>query len=874
MSVLTVLVAPRGPAGGVLDVLQDYSALGLLDPFLWVDPGGVTPSRVTALEVRDGRRTGTTLEDALAHRQRTRVRVCVLVPKVGDAPAVSADVEHHVADLVQATSGGARVDRIRCVLTRAGSGAGGGDLAREGWHNVLVAPEESQGPGRAHTILPPSTDPVTIARHAAPVVAGVLGLWRDVDDAPLQDLPVLPGRTVRTVRSFYRRLDASDVEQALRSRVLSMAHGTPLPREHGQPAAYVEDVPLATGTMAAALWTKHAGVLRGPRVPAAQQPVTKIGALAALRMLFGFLWAAVKNAPGQWYARTVNRVSSTAAGTVHSAVFGAGEAAYTVVVKGVTGSGLPAGWAETADAGARLDDAVTGPALARAHEPGATLAGLWRDYAAAALTLADGGRRDPLLPPVQIGATRGVLRSVADCVPSPGDDFTEIPGYVAATLGVSRMAAADVLGQADFAHRLDHLARDPAAALDADRTRQALSAWQRSRERSFAAQVGGTLATQFRAVSAEIAQLVAGLGRAAAAQDPDAAGGVKQRRLARWMRIVLALFLLLVVVVVTLGAAEIVAWDSLWPWLGWGAGTWLVVSLLLFLTQQRELFRELNRRREVVAQADAMRANLRQALQDQRRLAGAYRQFLGWSRVLGAFLAAPFGDEPATVGDGVAVGEGLPRTTRFGRAVVDEEEVAEAAVLIRRDVFTTGWLTAPFEAAVEDVGRRLGVDGYELREHPDRVFEAPGGPGGTALTRWGGLLEREGSGTSSADALWGAVLASLVGPRVEIGQGLVSRIAPATALDGTTESLADFMAGVDGSAPEVGRQRFDGAVLTQDARMRVAHAVEQSVRAQAQDGLGRVAVLTQLGEGLPAYEYAVDVAPVEAGPVADPDWVF
>jgi len=179
MDALSMVVAPQGPADGVLDVLQDYSALGLVAPFLWVDSSNVTSVRVLAREVRDGRQVGTTVEDALTRSRWARIRVCVVVPMLPGASVVPTEVEQQIAELVQSTSGGAQVDRLRCVVTRPGQDHGAGDLAREGWHNLLVAPEDSRGPGSGHSVLPPSTDPVGIGQQApVRVLIGLCGLRR------------------------------------------------------------------------------------------------------------------------------------------------------------------------------------------------------------------------------------------------------------------------------------------------------------------------------------------------------------------------------------------------------------------------------------------------------------------------------------------------------------------------------------------------------------------------------------------------------------------------------------------------------------------------------------------------------------------------
>ncbi|HEY0216689.1 MAG TPA: hypothetical protein VGC57_09890 [Cellulomonas sp.] len=858
MVALSVVLAPRGPAAGVLDALQDLSSLSLVEPFLWVSAEHTAGGPVPAVEVRAGRRYRTTLQDVLVQRSPDRVRVCVLVPFLATVPDVPAVVEETVAEIAGTSSGGARVERLRCILARPGAGAGLGELAREGWHNLLVAPQDADGPTRGHVLLPATADPLDLGRHGAPLVAGLLGLWTGLEQAPLDDQPALPGRTVRLVRSFYRNLDAGEVERVVRDRVGSMRAGLPLPREHGQSAVYVEDLRLATSSMARALWTKHADVLQGPRVGARAEAVRRVGVLAALRMLIGFLGAAVRNAPAAWYAAVVNQVSSAVASSVHATVFGAAPSAYEVVVKGVTSRGLPVGWDEISEAARQLDDSLVVPGEPREHETAEHSAELWRDYTRAALTLADGGLRDPALPPVQIGSARGVLRSATDIAPGAEAAFTEISGYVAASTGTAQVGPVDVLGAATLRQRLDALSQDPAAALEADRARQALARWQEARSSSFAIQVGAVLGRRVTEVAAETRTLLARIAALAAASDADSASRAHQRRLARWLRLLLIAVSVVLVVVVGVAVAGVVG-PVLALVLAAGAlVSWFAATVVLFMTQQRALFREIHRRKVAVTQMEATRANLRHALRDLRRLTAAYRQFLAWSAVLAVVLEQPFGTAPVDVAaDAGGQLYGLGHATRLGRATVDEAVVDEAATLLRRDVFVTGWLTAPFETVVREAPDRIGSDAYDLRRDPEALYGLPVEPGASLLARWQAALVAEGVGRTGGDALWHRVLSDLDGRAHELGDRLVGSVQPC---DGRRPlPRADFMAGIDESEIPPSGLHFDPAPLSAAARARGAGEVDLNVGLTRRRGLGHLAVLTQVGAGLPTYD-------IELGP--------
>src|SRR5258706_13651600 len=149
MPELTVFLAPAGPAASVLDALVDLSGAGLVDPFVWVTDGGEqqTSGVHVATEVVGGRRIPTTLQGTVADSESQRARFCVLVPLLAGARTVAGDVEQELREIVAFRANRRlQVTPVRCLLAPP-SGVGSVDAAaRDGWHNVLVAPEDSKGP--------------------------------------------------------------------------------------------------------------------------------------------------------------------------------------------------------------------------------------------------------------------------------------------------------------------------------------------------------------------------------------------------------------------------------------------------------------------------------------------------------------------------------------------------------------------------------------------------------------------------------------------------------------------------------------------------------------------------------------------------------
>ncbi|MCV7080119.1 hypothetical protein H7H37_00975, partial [Mycolicibacterium insubricum] len=82
---MTVLLVPRGESSEIISVLADYSAVELVDPFVWVDPADIGRTSIPATFVHGGRSHADVLQRILTEQRYQRVRVAVLVP--ADAPA-------------------------------------------------------------------------------------------------------------------------------------------------------------------------------------------------------------------------------------------------------------------------------------------------------------------------------------------------------------------------------------------------------------------------------------------------------------------------------------------------------------------------------------------------------------------------------------------------------------------------------------------------------------------------------------------------------------------------------------------------------------------------------------------------------------------
>ncbi|MGU3291487.1 hypothetical protein [Williamsia sp. M5A3_1d] len=852
MTDLTVFLGSSAVGAAVLDALRDLSAGGLTDRFYWVDSGDVVSSSVVAQEVDAGTARRVDLADIIASRNHARTRLCVVVPLVAGAMAPADSAIGFVDDLLATSAGAASMTRVRAIVARSGSPAAT-SIAVEGWHNTLIAAEDARGPNAGRVVLSDTSDVVAVGRHTAPAIASIVGLWGDIADGPFDAELAAPGQVIRVCRSFYRRFDTDDAESALRRAVFDTGNTLPVPRGSAVGSVrHVDDPALAADQMARALWTKHRAVLRSARIAPTTTAPEKIGVWAAIRMLASFLVAAFKNAPGQWYASIVRRSSTRAAQLVHTTVYGTGDSAYSVVVNGIDATGSPADLDQIGAAASRMDDALSEVAGDRTHSALPDLGPVWEDFVGGAMTLADGGERVQGMPPIQIGAQRGVLRSVSDCVASAEEKF-DIAGPVAAVVGSTSIGANEGHRLTDLANRLRAAEADPMVGVAARATFEELRKWAARHSASYGARVGSILLGEITACRREIQGLLARIATGAAHGDPGAEAQNRQRALARLLQIVSVVFAVVVATFVVLAGIRIVN-----PLVGAGLAVatlvvWMITVVITFVRGQRDLFQELSRRQADEAQSEADKANLRAAVRDLRRMAFAHGQYQSWATVVGEVLRRPFGVHDDTENMSPLIGYGLPLSTKFAVAHPDQDVVADAGLHYRRELFTVGWLGSVWQECLVSAGRGIGAVGQDVRENPRLIYSEPGVGSGSALDLFARRIVDEAVTDEGSEALWSKVVASLTSPGSAVAATLIQRVTTVT--DGALQesSIEDFMAGID--SEDHGVQYFDDALFSDVAVAAGRNRIATTFRRVVRTGLGSVGVATQLSEALPEFDF-------------------
>lgn len=876
---LVVVAARRSTIVSLVDVLRDWSSIGLIGPVHAVDVDSMRPGEllVPCTVVAAGANRGAVLQEEAASRESAdmssdTVRLCALTEITDTVSSVSDDEALSLLETVRTALPGVEIVPLHLIGIALHGATPTQELGWLGWHNVVIAPENSLAPTQGVSpIVSGTNDPVRVT-HFAAAVCSLGGLWAAEPSGPLDARPIAPGRAMVAARSFTRHLSAAAVESELLTRLADVGQGYPVPLFEGASAWVIEDEVAAVTDMAEALLTKHADLFARPREMPRPTPPKRIGAIDALKMLFTFLGQAIRNAPKAFLNRAISDASARTAALVGGAVFGKGEAAYAVVVHGVRADGLPASWADIDEALEVAAAHVVGrPAV---HRSDADLSTLWKDFVGGGLTLLDAGARSPEMPPRMTGSRRGIVTTATRVAPDPAECFAPAQG-VAPYLRDPEVSSYDPVAARALHDQLATLGeRQPHILGQVSSAKTDLQHWFRDRERSYTGRVGLRLMQAVAGVRDEITSYSAALRAAQSASEVPSQIEQQQRGLASKLKLACVLALLAFLAVGVITALGSPGWRFLVAMTVAIAAVWLAASLAMFIRGQRDLFTLLHRRRELTGQVEILRQHLADALEDMRRLSRAYRQYLDWAKAFGRFVQAPLGRPSAQADSEFLIGSGFPRNHRFGAARPDDVVLDETAAMMKRDMFGVGWASEAWQAFIADVPREMGKDAFRLREDSDLLFVDPGVARDSLLSAWADTVVKREDWLGATETLRERVDGLLGGPDAGFAPQLLADV-DTRAADGTVESIsyASFINRLDSEvAPSGPQQRFDRAIFADHAQGAEPWRVAEHLATSSSAHLGRTLVVTQLSRGFNPYDLSLGPqrSPTEPEPSGTP----
>lgn len=779
-----LIVAPPSQRP-VLAALTDLSAAGLVAPFSWIeaprDPEGA-PDRLDpgTVEVRDGELSASTYSRLVNHHDLTRLRLLVLVPvghPAGDALPATAEQFYQLLGLPT----GVVRHSVR-VMAPWSADSAPAELGRIGWEDVMISPESTADPG--FNQVPWWNSPATVPGAIAVSLSVQAGIAGAVDQAPYDDAGPDNSLDLQVARSFIRVTDAHAVEDELRHQVLRLSGTFPRPNQAsvGVLVAPYADPEARVGDLARAWAARHAESLRRSPVQMPVVPAESMDFLKAIGLFFSFLGRAIVGAPGAWARAVIRRAKAGVAATTTSVIFGR-DSAVDVIVGGVDGSGRSVGWRDLAAAAGSASAAMP-ESVERSQQPvKRDFGALWQDLTTGGMALVDGSGCTNL----DLGSYEGSVSDQSLIAPAlSADGAFEIKEPLGDIPAGTQLRCWDQLEIERVSAGLQSVAQsqDPRSQRAAEYHME-LSQWQGRNQHRLLPQVGRSLSEVFEATRGDIQRL---RNEIRTLEREDGLGGdleARQRRLGRVLAVLAFLLLGGLVVLTAMGVLGTIGWALVGAVSAVLTLVWLIVSLVIFVKGQRELFRLRYQMEKTSTRLPALLANLRMAVEDLAAQGEAYAQFDRWAGILTSFLTDPLGekDTERTAREHETV---LPAGVQRVTASADAEHLANVAAALRTDVFQAGWLTEAWQALNEQMGAYLDPDQRQLLITRQLAITAERGAEGTALSNWAQGLERGGVTSSAGARRWDRCLQIL---ETETGPDLSLEI---TLPDGGTRLLSDY----------------------------------------------------------------------------------
>lgn len=865
MTAVNLVAARRGLFVKLVSVFRDWMAAGLITPIGIIDVDSLDDSLIPTLLIDGGGARMRLLEQALSGQLATVARLCVVSDVSTPTSQVAPSASQQIVGALRSSLSQIDVLQLRLFVGASGADWRSGLAPQLGWHNLVLAPEDSMAPGYPSLPLTNSADDPRWLMAVAGSLASLLGLWVGQISSELDGRTAPGGGLVAPVRCFSRALSADEVEEAVAHALMDVGVHYPTPRVDNQKAVSAPDPVAAALGMADELLAKHPSVLPRARTTPAPPAPRAIGFVEALKAFFTFMIDAIKGAPRAIANAAVHRAKASLAQAVTHVVYGA-ESGFAVVVRGVRADGSPATWTEF-EAGV---DAVTLRAGQPAGELGAPFQdpALWEDYVRAGMTLLDAGNRDAQLPYRTVGTSRAVIVETAHVAPRQDEPF-ELPAHLAAYLPNWRVEAVDSIGLRRLYERLDGMRNQyPNLAGDIAHEQQRLRTWVKRGQQSYAGHVGTRLAGAYHGLVEEISQIeskVAALQQQSG--DEETVGGAYDRA-GRTVRLLTTGLVLLLAILGVLAGLTVITVPVLISVSVLGLIGWVVSGSLVLLSAQRELFRYLHRKAQAESELKVAQEHRLDALEDLRRVSRAYRQYLDWTRVFSAFIHAPLGKSQSATAGAMPVGSGMPLSTRMGRAIPTTDAVDEVSDRWRSHLFEVQWLSRAWEEFVVDVPNSLGELRFSIQNDPSLLRSDPDLDGqGPTLTRWSHAVAHH-APHRRASSRFLRELKALTQSDQQARDQLLKRVVAVDPDSGTPReySRPEFLAGLESLGEPTGQTFLDGAFASSASP--TARLVSHRLRSQQSDGLTTATVVVELGQGMTTTEYR-GVGKHQDGPIHD-----
>lgn len=731
------LFAGRGHiAREIVEFLEDFAALQLVDNFAWVDIDAFenSYSRVFAVqrfggEVRSGYFPLTEVLSRIETPHFNRVIINVHGQEGG---RVTAGQLGHFDSVMEAVNHNLHITYANVVVPHDMTSDAGLPLFR-GYINLLISPEDSDYPGKVATPMGGNGKRGEISTIAATTLSGLCGLWEGSVECPLMKLDPGASDKFRLVRAYYHRVDGQQAQSVIKTAVFDTTEN-PLPAVYLNSGGraqvdYTDNPEHFAEESAAELFKNHGTVFEPQRTSTSELRGENISGVEARKRILSGWGKSLVNGPRDFYL-DVRAAFQEFSDDQLQKLYG-------------RDSRMVVG---------RLQEYAQGegrnyPPLPEPEQIARDLSVFWHAYENTAMTLLDarprmigGARGEATMPKTVWNNDRNtylVARSARDVIPGPSTRFGGgLSVELQAIMGDRKVSPYDIRGVHEYEQRLHHSGRSTGRIMGE------FGRWKQKHSSSFAFFVGNRIQSEISSVHQKKQQILEQLERERTRTVEQIQGtpGLFSR-MAGWVTVLTFIMFFGAKLIVEqkveqpdrIGLWHFVdTWNSLdtgnkvWIMLGWFA-LWLVLYLTQKFSEARAQLAVEGSRNQIIGRIQALEDDLYQCDVSLRRLEVAYGQFVCVSDFCGALLEKPFGGLSTHVDESAVPSNKVTRSVNFQELDPSDPRVDRIIKERRTNLYIQGWLDTYMQR-----GKNVAIETL-AREHNrpirlDGLFSVQGGP--------------------------------------------------------------------------------------------------------------------------------------------------
>ncbi|WP_426721439.1 hypothetical protein [Corynebacterium auriscanis] len=731
------LFAGRGHiAREIVEILEDFAALQLVDNFAWVDIDAFenSDSRVFAVQrFRDELRSGYyPLTDVLSRIETRHFNRVIINVHGQEGGGVTAGQLGHFDSVMEAVNHNLHITYANVVVPYDMKSESELPLFR-GYINLLISPEDSDYPGKAAAPIGGNGKRGEISTISATTLSSLCGLWEGAVECPLMKLDSGASDKFRLVRAYYHRVDGQQAQSVIKSAVFDTTEN-PIPTVYlnsgGRAQVDYTDNPVRFAEESAAeLFDNHATVFEPQRTSTSERRGENISAAEARKRILSGWGKSLVNGPKDFFLDVRAAFQEFSDDQLQKLY---GHDSRMVVGR----------LQEYGQGGGRYY-----PPLPEPDQIARDLSGFWHAYENTALTLLDarprmisGSRGEATMPKTVWNNDRNayfVARSARDVIPGPSSRFGGgLSVELQAIMGDQKVSPYDIRGVHEYEQRLHHSGRSTGRIMGE------FGRWKQNHSNSFAFFVGSRIQSEIARMHQKKQQILEQLER-------EKTRTIKQiqgtpglfSRVAGWVTVLTFIMFFGAKLIVERKVEQpdrvglwhfVDAWNSMdsekktWILLGWLA-LWLVLYLTQKFSEARAQLAVEGSRNQIIDRIQALEDDLYQCDASLRRLEVAYGQFVCVSDFCGALLEKPFGGVSTHVDESAVPSNKVTRSVNFRELDPGDPRVERIIKERRTNLFNQGWLDTYVQR-----GQNVAIEAL-AREHNrairlDGLFAVQGGP--------------------------------------------------------------------------------------------------------------------------------------------------